>query len=145
MNNEIEIRFLRLYSGENLVTQVIKNKDANTEFMTISYPMRVDIELDMEGRPMMSMVEWVPIALIKEREMPIKNSDIMMELTPSERMNKAYVNFTDRIKRAENQYVISEEPADSKDYESMDEMQDGLGTLEDLLETIKNKRRGTLH
>ena len=142
-----DIRYFRLYSGESLVAEVLGLENDSENHIVgaiITYPMRVDIDSDMSGRPVMNMVEWIPIALVKERKMVLKFSDVQIELTPSDRMKKAYVGFTEKIKKAEGSYLIGDAPRED-DYASMDEMQDGLGTLEELIESLRSKKSGRLH
>lgn len=143
MNTETEIRYFRLYTGENLVAEIIRN-DYTSDAIAITYPMRVDIDVDMSGRPVMNMVEWIPIALVKERRMLLKHSDIMIDLTPSDKMKNAYLGFTEKIKKSEGSYMIGDPPRED-DYGNMDEMQDGLSTLEELIESLKHKKQGKLH
>ena len=133
MDDQMNVTFLRLLSGENVVAQLLEDHDT---FLTITYPIVVHTDIDEMGRPMMGIAEWIPTSMLADKNLDVSKELIVLSAAPSDKLINIYRLFLEKIMATEQSIKDGDTSKESDDMESE------IG--EDLLEILKNTKR-TLH
>lgn len=144
-NNNIKI--VRLQSGEDIIADFIE--DEQNETVLLDNPMHIIFKRIPTGQTVMMMMPWLPIELIKDNQALIYTSDILTIIEPKEDLITYYgdvvVEAQQRMEKKlpfESESDIMEE--DEEDYD-IDEEDDEQLTMEDIIEAMKERKKGSLH
>ena len=143
-NNNIKI--VRLQSGEDIIADFIEDNDNDT--VLLDNPMHIIFKRIPTGQTVMMMMPWLPLEIIKDNSAMIYISDILTVINPKDEMIKYY---GDVVVEAQQQmekkfpklYADDEEDDDEEDTELDDD--EDITSLEDIIEAMKSKNKGTLH
>jgi hypothetical protein len=118
------IRFIRLDTGENLITRVTTD-DKNGIYAY--FPLLVLIDIDDVGRPVMQLIEWIPVSLVEERTCQIDKKRIVLNLTPTFFMQKTYNEFVVKLEKTTgNMSTIDQQQSTQDSYREIEEFLSGL-------------------
>lgn len=120
------IRFMRLDTGENIIARVTTNENGIDAYL----PLLVLIDMDDIGRPVLQLIEWIPVSLVEERACQIDKNKVVLNLTPTFFMKKTYTDFVAKLEKAEKLITNNQQ-------------QDSYSDIEEMVSNILNKR--TLH
>lgn len=152
MELEDSVKFIRLQTGEDLVTQVTEVKKGNEEhYYVLTNPMKVMYLTDKTGYMSVSLMQWVFHRICENQDFTIYPGDVVTVGSPTAKLIDYYwatVNRYDQVlqdrKDAEAFNDIADDYADADiDSDAIDE-NEGIEMIKELLEGIK-KSKGTLH
>lgn len=138
------IKFIRLVTGEDIITEI--KSDENS--FTLVKPLKIVYALgEKPGVISIGLVQWIFPDVVASQEMSIKDRDIITMSDPSLDMLKSYRSSIKRLEKNLSFEFMSEEETMSLD-EEYDEKQlsdDEFDVLEDLIESMKKRDKGSLH
>lgn len=135
------IKFIRLVTGEDIITEI--KPDENN--YTLVKPLKIVYALgEKPGVISIGLVQWIFPDVVASQEMSIKDRDILTMSDPSLDMLKSYRSS---IKRLENnlsfEFVDDSKSMGLDDYEET--TPEEFDVLEDLIESMKKRDKGSLH
>ena len=151
MAESLNIKVVRLQSGEDIIADVITDDDITI----LNNPMVVMIRRSTTGSVMM-MVPWLPVEVISDNIATLNNSEIVTETNPKNSLIEYYLNAVgqvakesemngDMLAKANDQIKESGETTDWTD-ELEEYYEDEPNTLEELLNTMQGpKDKKQLH
>jgi hypothetical protein len=145
-NNNIKI--VRLQSGEDIIADFIEDNDNDT--VLLDNPMHIIFKRIPTGQTVMMMMPWLPLEIIKDNSAMIYISDILTVINPKDEMIKYY---GDVVVEAQQQmekkfpklYADDEEEEDDDEEDTELDDDEDITSLEDIIEAMKSKNKGTLH
>jgi len=145
-NNNIKI--VRLQSGEDIIADFIEDNDNET--VLLDNPMHIIFKRIPTGQTVMMMMPWLPLEIIKDNSAMIYISDILTVINPKDEMIKYY---GDVVVEAQQQmekkfpklYADDEEEEDDDEEDTELDDDEDITSLEDIIEAMKSKNKGTLH
>lgn len=134
-------------SGERLVTQA-KNYVPDMETITMIAPMEIIVRMNpMTGETLFGLGEWIPSRFTATNEIPIRSTDVMSIIAPSEKLAKYYQHCLKTIREipVEDVGQIGNGPTNPDDVYTENELPDlpRSNTINELLANLPVKR--TLH
>ena len=146
-NNNIKI--IRLQSGEDIIANYVEDNEEDT--VLLDNPMHIIFKRIPTGQTVMMMMPWLPIEIIKDNSALIYTSDILTVIEPKEELVKYY---GDVVVEAQHQMEKKlpnfhgqddDEEDDDDEYDEELEGDEDIASLEDMIEAMKSKNKGTLH
>lgn len=138
------IKFIRLVTGEDIITEI--KSDENS--FTLVKPLKIVYALgEKPGVISIGLVQWIFPDVVASQEMSVKDRDILTMSDPSLDMLKSYRSSIKRLEKNLSFEFMSEEETMSLD-EEYDEKRlsdDEFDVLEDLIESMKKRDKGSLH
>lgn len=140
MNTEVE--FLRLVTGEDLVSEC----EIHEDFYRLYNPCKVVyLSSQKQGYLSISLMQWVFSKISDEQSFDLPKNQILIKSKPGENMIEHYFNSVDHfIKSSRKEPISFEDPIDSDDDDIEESSKETLQMLENLLDSIKDKK-GKLH
>ncbi len=136
-NNNIKI--VRLQSGEDIIADYVQTAEEEDTVM-LDNPMHIIFKRIPSGQTIMMMMPWLPIELIKDNSAVIYTSDILTIIEPKEDLVKYY---GDVVIEAHQRMEKNLPFYDEEEVEEDDEEEDF--NIEDMIESMKAKKKGNLH
>src|SRR5210317_106716 len=87
MDESLNIKVVRLQSGEDIIADVITDEDVTI----LNNPMVIVIRRTSTGSVMM-MVPWLPVEVISDNIATLNNSEIVTETNPKDSLIEYYLN-----------------------------------------------------
>lgn len=138
-NNNIKI--VRLQSGEDIIADFVQAENED-ETVMLDNPMHIIFKRIPTGQTVMMMMPWLPIELIKDNSAVIYTSDILTIIEPKEDLVKYYGDVViEAHQRMEKSLPFNDIDDDEED---IDDLEEGFD-IEDLVESMKAKKKGNLH
>jgi len=150
MDESLNIKVVRLQSGEDIIADVITDEDVTI----LNNPMVIVIRRTSTGSVMM-MVPWLPVEVISDNIATLNNSEIVTETNPKDSLIEYYLNAVgvvakesemngDMLAKANNKLKSKEEELWEDEVEEYYE--DEPNTLDDLLNSLEGpKDKKQLH
>lgn len=133
---EIKIKFLRLNSGEDIISEIL-NKDDKT-YVLIN-PLKIIYGINQKtGYVSISLVQWIFPKITENLEFDISISNILIESNASISMTQYYYDTLSNYEKKYYQREEEDEDDEDEDYEITDE--DLEETKEMIESALKNKR-----
>jgi hypothetical protein len=132
-----DVRFIRLTTGEDLVTEVT---DVANGRVHINYPLKLLYTPSLtSGYLSISMMQWIFTRVSKNQAFDIDQVNVLV-MSPAdddlkEHYEKTIISYQNR--------VDDDESDDYEDFSSLNE-EEGLEMLKDVLDKLKNNK-GSLH
>jgi hypothetical protein len=142
MQEQIEIKMLRLNTGEDIMGLVLL--DDKHRYASIENPMRVILKRNVnKSQTMLLMAPWLPVEILEDNFATIEYSHILTIVEPKASLAEYYKNTV--IQYNENiQHDLMEETDDMEFYnEEFDTSEEE--DQEELFEAFKDIKKGTLH
>jgi len=150
MDESLNIKVVRLQSGEDIIADVITDEDVTI----LNNPMVIVIRRTSTGSVMM-MVPWLPVEVISDNIATLNNSEIVTETNPKDSLIEYYLNAVgvvakesemngDMLAKANNKLKGKEEELWENEIDQYYE--DEPNTLDDLLNSLEGpKDKKQLH
>lgn len=135
------IKFIRLVTGEDIITEI--KSDENS--FTLVKPLKIVYALgEKPGVISIGLVQWIFPDVVASQEMSVKDRDILTMSDPSLDMLKSYRSSIKRLeKNLSFEFVDGSESMGLDDYE--EPTPEEFDVLEDLIESMKKRDKGSLH
>lgn len=135
------IKFIRLVTGEDIITEI--KPDENN--YTLVKPLKIVYALgEKPGVISIGLVQWIFPDVVASQEMSIKDRDILTMSDPSLDMLKSYQSSIKRLeKNLSFEFVDESRSMGLDDYEET--TPEEFDVLEDLIESMKKRDKGSLH
>lgn len=135
------IKFIRLVTGEDIITEI--KPDENN--YTLVKPLKIVYALgEKPGVISIGLVQWIFPDVVASQEMSIKDRDILTMSDPSLDMLKSYRSSIKRLeKNLSFEFVDESRSMGLDDYEET--TPEEFDVLEDLIESMKKRDKGSLH
>jgi hypothetical protein len=138
MIEEIKYKIVRLNTGEDIIGACLIDDDNSC--ISIENPMKVYIKrMANANKTMLVMMPWLPLEIIDDDFATINYQDIITVLDPKESFIEYY---TSMVEQFEARMKLADDSIEQEDDED-DEMDDS--TLQDMLDSLKETKRGRLH
>lgn len=111
MKETIELKFFRLVTGEDLITQVVRKG----EIYVLIQPLKIAYMAHAAGKISISLYQWVFSRISDAQEFPIFPTDIITMSNPSVHMTKHYWEMINHYNK--NSYVVASGDATSSSEE----------------------------
>jgi hypothetical protein len=113
------VKFIRLVTGEDIITEVVETKSNNKIDYTIINPLKVVYMVSNKpGMLSISLMNWIFSHICENQSFSLKPTDILLVGNPTEEIIEYYYNFLDKVDQTEeeNSYIdeINEMMQDSK-------------------------------
>ena len=131
------IKIVRLHSGEDIIATYSETDDE----VTLNNPMHIFFKRIPTGQTVMMMMPWLPVEIIKENSALIYSSDILTIIEPKDDLIDYYGEVVIEAQRR----MESKIPFAESDDEDIDEDDDDYYDPEELLEILKEKKKGNIH
>lgn len=147
MAETLNIKVVRLQSGEDVIADVIADKE-NT---ILNNPMVVLLRRSGKGSVMM-MVPWLPVEIISDNIATLNNSEIVTYTNPKDSLIEYYLNMVHEVSK-EIKYSDEMIKKENKSYKDslessvyVDEYDDDMTTMDELLDKFNiAKDKGQIH
>lgn len=149
-----EIKFIRLNTGEDLISEVIKMEKEDGSYYVLRNPLKVLYVTTKTSSLSISLMQWVFHRICEDQDFMIFSNDIITMGNPTPSMLEYYVNSVDHFQEViEEQKRMIEYEKHKKKYiqSSLEEepLEDGEGIemLKEFFDRIKKSgsNGGTLH
>lgn len=138
MIEEIKYKIVRLNTGEDIIGACLIDDDNSC--ISIENPMKVYIKrMANANKTMLVMMPWLPLEIIDDDFATINYQDIITVLDPKESFIEYY---TSMVEQFEARMRLTDDSIEQEDDED-NEMDDS--TLQDMLDSLKETKRGRLH
>lgn len=135
------IKIVRLQSGEDIIADYVQT-DKEDETVLLENPMHIIFKRIPTGQTVMMMMPWLPIELIKDNSAVIYTTDILTIIEPKDDLIKYYGDVVIEA----HQRMEKNLPFYDADEEEDDEIDDEEEfNIEDVIESMKAKKKGSLH
>ena len=136
-----EIKIIRLNTGEDIIGNCIF--DDENDNLLIDSPMKVVISrVTSFGKTMLIMSPWLPLEIVEENIVAINYNDIITTAMPKKEFIEYYLNTIDQY-QALVEKTKQEEALFGDEFDNEDEMDEEI--MEEMLEIIKEKKKGMIH
>jgi hypothetical protein len=127
-------RFLRLKTGDDIVSEVVEIEEDNKEYYLLIQPQKVVyIPSGKSGYIQLAFMPWVFPKVCDHQEFTIDKNDVIIVSDASEKMNQYYWE------------TVNEEPLSAEfEKESSQEQEQDENRIQDILEQLLDSKR-TLH
>ena len=135
---EVQIKILRLNTGEDIIGACLD--DQANGMIDIEHPMRVVVRRSPDmHKTVLLMSPWLPLELIEDDLASINYADIITVISPNQQFIEYYTNtvteFVNKIK----------EDTEEDPFDLDEEDEDEPSSMEEILEAIKESKKGKLH
>lgn len=140
MIEEVQIKILRLNTGEDIIGMCVVNEE--TSSIDIEAPMRVILRRSPAGKSILLMAPWLPFELIEEDSATINFADIITVISP----NKHFIEYyTTTVIELKGKFAAVDEEEDLlQDVSDYDEEEDEDFENE-MRGAIEESKKGMLH
>lgn len=154
MELEQSVKFVRMTSGEDLISQIteVKSNDDSENYYILTNPMKLTYSVGGANKPGMfaiNLMQWVFNRICEDQDFTIYPTDILTIGNPTDDMIEYYWDCVDNfLEMKEKNKKNTEYVKPSDEEEEFDEYIDdneSLELLKDLLEGINKPVKGTLH
>jgi hypothetical protein len=134
------IKFVRLSSGEDLVTEFSEYEDNEVNYYTLHNPMKILYTTNMSGYMSITLMQWVFNRICDKQVFEINPSEVQIIADPSDSMKKYYMESVDHYinkkSKSEQETTVSEDdPFDEPTTE-----EEALEIIRNMLDTTANKK-----
>lgn len=153
-----DIKFVRLSTGEDLITEVIEMKKDEDMYYVFRNPLKIlylSSGRSSSGSLSISLMQWVFYRISEDQNFMIYPTDVVTMGNPSSSMLEYYLNSVEHFEELRQEYNKTiEYEKQKKDYikssieEEVTEEGEGIDILQEFLDRIKKAKRsdgGTLH
>lgn len=154
MELEQSVKFVRMTTGEDLISQIteVKSNDDSENYYILTNPMKLTYSVGGANKPGMfaiNLMQWVFNRICEDQDFTIYPTDILTIGNPTDDMIEYYWDCVDNfLEMKEKNKKNTEYVKPSDEEEEFDEYIDdneSLELLKDLLEGINKPVKGTLH
>lgn len=138
------IRFIRLTTGEDLVSEVVEIKDDKEEYSLLIHPLKiVYVAGEKRGSIMLSFIEWVFPKISSEQQFKVYPKDILTMSGVSDKMEDYYYETLIKL----DKYVsVEDDGIDFGKYQDKEESneeitEEELEYLNKVVEEMKDMKR----
>lgn len=135
----MSVQFIRMRTGENIVAEV--DMVTSKTVCVLHYPIYVGID-NSYNQSMLSMIEWIPQALVDKPTFAVSRSDIMVIANPSAMMEKSYLEFVEKMRNNKNNLTVMDE---DEQLQEQEDSEINLNELENIVNLLRNKVKRTYH
>lgn len=136
MEIEESVKFVRLNTGEDLITQLLEVVQDESHYFTLINPMKVLYTGSTSGYMTVGLMQWVFNRICKEQSFDISSDDILMIGKPTDSIVEYYWECVDHFNKPDTT-TKEEKPSPVSDEE-------GYEMLQEILDSIKKDKR-SLH
>lgn len=136
------VKFLRLHTGEDIITELTYEKDSNS--YTLTNPLRIIYRQD---DLVMAFTPWIYFSICDKQEFPLYPSDVITMADPNKEIIKYYKDFVERMETARanlepGDYAVVEklEPRETAELTEAEEEY-----LKEFLESMETGSKRKLH
>lgn len=150
MKIDDSVKFIRITTGEDLVSQITEISEGERQYYVLINPLKVLYVNDKSGYMTVSLMQWVFHRICENQEFTIYPEDVVTMGTPTEKMVEYYWSSVDHYNEVlhERKEAAKKEASVAYTDSELDngtvEDSEGLELLKDLLENL-GKGKGTLH
>lgn len=139
MNQETNIKIIRLNTGEDIVASCIDDEANGT--ILVASPMRVILRrLSETSQSMLVMMPWLPLEIIQDDLASINYQDIITIVEPKSSFIEYYSNTVDNYK------ALIENRDDGELFESEYEDEEvDEETMQEMLDLLKERKKNSIH
>lgn len=145
--DEPSIKFVRLSTGEDLITEVVEVKEDKDEYYLLVNPLKiVYLTNEKNGSIMLSFIEWVFPKICSKQQFKVYPNDVITLAEVTERMEEYYyetiIKLENFVNNTEDDGVELGDPKElerkAKNKEVSDLLDDEIEHLKTLLEDLNN-------
>lgn len=118
---QIDVMFIRMVTGEDIISQVIKKKQETGAFYVFLNPMKIGYIMQDSGRIGISLFQWIFPRITETQEFPVFPSDILTMAKPSISMSKHYWDTVSRYSSKDESESIPYEDESESEYDDDEE------------------------
>lgn len=140
-DDPLPIKFVRLSTGEDVITELLSVKDDAGEYYIFLNPLKVVYLVgEKPGSLMLSLIEWVFPKICAKQEFTVFPSDIVTVGEPSEQITDYYYEALFKLEKQTKVKMVDKSEMDYKE-DMKDITDDELEYLTEIMETLKNSKR----
>lgn len=138
------VKFIRMSSGEDLLTEVIDIKEGNKEYFVFVNPMKLLYMMGKRpGSLGISLVQWVFPKICEKQEFTVDRQNIT---AISDASDKIAGYYWDSLSAVDHLHLISNQSAEQFLVEDgAEENPDELELLNNMLKSMKSNQKRTYH
>jgi hypothetical protein len=147
-----EIKFIRLNTGEDLISEVIEVKEEDDTYYILRNPLKVLYVTSKTSSLAISLMQWVFHRICEDQDFKMYPNDIIIMGKPTGNMLEYYLNSVDHfetVKEEQKRLIALEEHRKKYIQDSIEEepLEDGEGIdmLKEFFDRMKKSNGGTLH
>jgi hypothetical protein len=140
----IEVKIIRLNTGEDVVGNCMFDDNSNS--LLIDCPMKVMVSrMSSAGQAMLIMMPWLPLEIIEDNMASINYDDVITIVNPKESFTEYYFEtvkkYNDLLEKRAN------DPLEGEFFDDLEEDEEEIEetTMDELLQSLQEKKKGTLH
>jgi len=146
-NPDIYIKFIRMNTGEDIISEISKlNLENDEESYIFINPLKIIYNINpMNGNAILALMQWIFSSICDKQEFRIYSNDIITMSDPSEQMMTYYLKTMDKFndprfdlittnKKMIDQYEDEDEDEDDPTDEELEE-------INEMLNDIRNSKR----
>lgn len=137
MENQNEIKFIRLVTGEDIIAEIQPVDEKNC---IIINPMKILYASTGTGHMSISLMQWVFMKISTHQQFDLPLINILTSTIPTESLTTYYLETVDQFFNKTNDSEEDEEEYFEGEDEYLDE-ENGLEMLKDMLKSISDKRK----
>ena len=140
-NIDIYIKFIRMNTGEDVISEISKlNLENDEESYIFINPLKIIYNVNpMNGNAIVALMQWIFSSICDKQEFHIYSNDIITMCDPSEKMMTYYMKTMDEFnKKMIDQYEDEDEDEDENEDDRTDEE---LEEIDEMLNEMKNSKR----
>ena len=154
MELEQTVKFVRMTSGEDLISQIteVKSDDDSENYYILTNPMKLTYSIGGSNKPGMfaiNLMQWVFNRICEDQDFTIYPVDILTIGNPTDDMIEYYWDCVDNFlemkekNKKNTEYVKPSD--DEEEFEEFVDDSESLELLKNLLEGINKPFKGRLH
>ena len=152
-NQSSIIKFIRMSTGEDIISEIVKYNENNEEFYILINPLKVIYSVGQtHGGVSIALMQWIFPKICDKQEFPVYSNDIITICSPSKEMEKYYWNVLNKFDdmgfvlspsgREQPQQYGSYDDFEDDDFEDMMEpTEEELEYINKMLDEVKNGKR----
>ena len=140
-SQENSVKFIRLSSGEDLISQVTEIREENSLSFILHNPMKVNYYTSKQGASLsVSLMQWVFHRICEEQNFMVYATDVLTMGTPSDSMESYYWDTVDHFETYKTK--VEKEPI----YENDDNLEkEAAEFIEELRALADPNKKRILH
>jgi|TARA_B100000780_G_C21110331_1_gene448658 hypothetical protein len=143
MDNQLNIKLVRLQSGEDVIADIT----SDSESTILNRPMVLMVRRSAKGSVMM-MVPWLPIEIISDNMATLNNREIVTFTNPKNSLVEYYLNAIETVTREANNSngVLEDFNLRTQTESEIEEYyDDDASVMDDYLNTVNKPDKSKLH
>ena len=138
---ENSVQFVRLNTGEDLVSEVSEIENDDNKFYVLHNPMKIVYQMNMKGGGLtISLMQWVFARICEDQNFMLYPNDVVTMNKPSDGLEDYYwetvEHFTKMKDNLAKKTSFDNDVKDESDY---------LGELQEILSTFSSMNKKILH